>query len=55
MMMVILAMLLMLKKFVSTSTPAACNRFLRFHIDYVFHVNDVGHIGNVVDVDKVGL
>ena len=36
------------------SPPAACNRFLRFDIDNVFHINDVGHIGNVVDVDKVG-
>ena len=32
------------------SPPAACNRFFRFDL---YRVNDVGHIVNVVDVDKV--
>ena len=57
---VILAMLLMLTKLVSTYLPAAYNRFLRFdlhrdefHMDDVFHIIDVCHIGIVVDVDKL--
>ena len=38
------------------SPPAACNRFLKFDLYRdVFYVNNIGpgHIGNVVDVDKV--
>ena len=62
-MLVILAMLLMLTKLVSTYLPAACNRFLRFDlyrtafriIDNVFHVIDVCNIGIVVDVGKFSL
>ena len=50
----------MLTKFVSIYPPAAYNSFFRFdlfrdafHMDNVFHVIDVCHIGIVVDVDKL--
>ena len=53
-------MLLMLTKLVPTYSPADCNRFLSFdlyrdafHMDNVFHVIDVCHIGIVVDEDKL--